>query len=126
MRAGLLAQLGCGGIQYNTAVTTRSIAAAMVAAAAGFFFLPAQEVAAQGTSVRVLVSNGMKAALEELQPQCERAIGHPLALQFNSTAAVKKKIEAGEVFDVTIITTEAIGDLIKEGKLASEIGRESC
>ena len=109
----------CGGIQYNTAVTSRSIAAALVAAAAGFIFLPVQQAAAQGAPVRVLVSNGMKAALEELQPQCERAIGHPLALQFNSTAAVKKKIEAGEVFDVTIITTEAIGDLIKEGKLAS-------
>ena len=61
----------------------------------------------------------MKAAIEELQPQCERAIGHPLALQFNSTAAVKKKIEEGEAFDVAIITTDAIGDLIKEGKLAS-------
>jgi molybdate transport system substrate-binding protein len=60
----------------------------------------------------------MKAAVEELQPQCERAIGHPLQVQFNSTAGVKKRIEAGEAFDVTIITREAIDDLIKEGKLA--------
>ncbi len=65
--------------------------------------------------------------MEELQPQCERAMGHPLALQFNSTASVKKAIEAGEGFDVTIITSEAIGDLIKQGKLAggsrTELGR---
>jgi molybdate transport system substrate-binding protein len=99
-------------------VTIRSIAAAIVATTAGFIFVPTQEAAAQGTPVRVLVSNGMKAAMEELQPQCERAIGHPLALQYNSTAAVKKKIEAGGGFDVTIITTEAIDDLIKQGKLA--------
>ena len=78
-----------------------------------------QQAAAQADPVRVLVSNGMKAAMEELQPQCERAIGHPLALQFDSTASVKKKIEAGEGFDVTIITTEAIDELIKQGKLAS-------
>lgn len=109
-------QLVFGGIQYNTAVTTRSIAASSLAIIVASI---SQQAAVQNTPVRVLVSNGMKAAIEELKPQCERAIGHPLSLQFNSTAAVKKQIEAGEAFDVTIITTEAIGDLIKEGKLAS-------
>ncbi len=87
-------------------------------AVVGFALLSAPEGSAQQGAVRVLVSNGMKGAIEELQPQCERAIGHPLAIQFNSTAAVKKKIEAGESFDVTIITTEAVEDLIKQGKLA--------
>jgi molybdate transport system substrate-binding protein len=78
-------------------------------AAAGF-------LSAQGP-VRLLVSNGMKGAMEELQPQCERAIGRPLSIEFSSTAALKKKIEAGADFDATIITTEAIDDLIKQGKL---------
>jgi molybdate transport system substrate-binding protein len=104
------------GFKYNTAVTIRSIAAVIFAATAGFTCAP--PAAAQGTPVRVLVSNGMKAALQELQPQCERAIGHSLDLQFNSTASVKQKIEAGEAFDVTIISMEAIDDLIKQGRLA--------
>src|SRR5579864_3992272 len=98
---------------------TRRLAATIAATTLGFIFLPPQAVAAGGnTPVRVLVSNGMKAAMEELQPQCERAIGHPLAVQYNSTLSVKKMIEAGEGFDVTLITTEAIDDLIKQGKLA--------
>ena len=97
----------------------RLIFAAIVATTVGFVLLSTPEGAAQGTEVRVLVSNGMKAAMEELQPQCERAVGHPLALQFHSTAAVKKQIEAGEGFDVAIITVEAIDDLIKEGKIAA-------
>src|SRR5437879_2413050 len=97
----------------------RLIFAAIVATTVGFVLLPTPEGAAQGAAVRVLVSNGMKAAMEELQPQCEGAIGHPLALQFNSTASVKKKIEAGEEFDVAIITSEAIDDLIKERKIAA-------
>jgi len=97
----------------------RLIFAAIVATTVGFVLLSTPEGAAQGTEVRVLVSNGMKAAMEELQPQCERAIGHPLALEFHSTAAVKKQIEAGEGFDVAIITAEAIDDLIKEGKIAA-------
>ena len=107
-------------------MTARSIAAAIVATTIGFFSLSSQEAKAQGGALRVLVSNGMKAAMEELQPQCERAIGHPLALQFNSTASVKKKIQAGEGFDVTIITTEAISDLIQEGKLAAGSRADLC
>jgi molybdate transport system substrate-binding protein len=108
-------------------MTLRSIVAATVGTTVGFIFLSTPEVAVQGTAVRVLASNGVKAALEALQPQCERAIGHPLALQFNSTASVKKEIEAGEGFDVAIITSEAIGDLIKQRKLAggsrADLGR---
>ena len=77
------------------------------------------DAAPQENAVRVLVSNGMKAAMEELLPQAQRAIGQPLAVQYNSTLAVRKKIEAGEIFDATVITSEAVGDLIKEGKLAA-------
>jgi molybdate transport system substrate-binding protein len=105
-------------------MTVRSIVAALLAATVGFVFVGTLKVEAQGDAVTVLVSNGMKAAMEELEPQCERAIGRPLALQFNSTASVKKKIEAGERFDVAIITTEAIDDLIKEGKIAASTHAE--
>jgi molybdate transport system substrate-binding protein len=98
-------------------MTFRSIAAAVVVTTVGFTALPVPEVAGQDTAIRVLVSDGMKAAIEELRPQCERAIGRPLALQFSSTASLKKEIEAGEAFDVTIITSEAVEDLTKQGKL---------
>ena len=92
-------------------------ASAFVAFTAAVTFLVPLELSAQ-TPIRVLVSNGMKAAMEELQPQCEHAIGHPLAVQFNSTASVKKMIQAGENFDATFITDEAIDSLIQQGKLA--------
>jgi molybdate transport system substrate-binding protein len=101
-------------------MTLRAIGTVIVVTTAGGIFLSPHVVAAQSTAVRVLASNGMKAALEELQPQCERAIGRPLALQFNSSASMKQKIEAGEAFDVAIITSEAIDDLIKQGKLAGD------
>jgi molybdate transport system substrate-binding protein len=86
---------------------------AIAVALAAFAF----NVTAQIVTVRVLVSNGLKAAMEQLQPRCERAIGHPLVLQFNSTAALKKKIAAGEEFDVAMITVEAIDDLAKQAKV---------
>jgi molybdate transport system substrate-binding protein len=86
--------------------------------------LSTQQTTAQVIGVRVLASNGMKGALEALQPQCERAIGHPLALQFSSTAALKKRIEEGEGFDVTVISAEAITGLTKEGKLVGNSRRD--
>jgi molybdate transport system substrate-binding protein len=61
----------------------------------------------------------MKAALEELRPQAEREIGRPLELRFNSTAGIKQQIQRGETFDAAIITSEAIGELIQQGRLAA-------
>jgi len=99
-------------------MTVRTIAA--IAATTALAFL-------QPTSIRALVSNGMKASTEALQSQIEQTIGRPLAIQFGSTASLMKRIEAGEAFDVTIITTEAIDDLIAQGKLTrvsrAEVGR---
>jgi len=111
-------------------MTLRSTAA-ILATALGLLSLAARPGAAQNASqksaLRLLVSNGMKGSMEELQPQIEKAVGRPLAIQFGSTASLKKRIETGEAFDVTIITTEAIGDLITRGKLAAasrkDVGR---
>ncbi len=111
-------------------MTIRTLAA-LVATAGGFLCLTTPPAAAQNTSqnnaLRLLVSNGMKGTMEALQPQCEKAVGRSLAIQFGSTASLKKRIEMSEAFDVTIITTEAIGDLIKQGKLTGasrmDVGR---
>lgn len=75
--------------------------------------------AAQGEPVRVLASNGVKAAVDELSSAAQSAIGHTLALQYGTTVLNKQKIETGESFDATILTSEAIDALIKEGKLAA-------
>jgi molybdate transport system substrate-binding protein len=109
---------------------TRSFAA-IAALSVALLRLATEPAAAQQRShdnaLRVLSSNGMKGSMEALQAQCEKAIGRPLAIDFGSTASLKKRIEAGEPFDVTIITTEAIADLIARGKLAgasrTDVGR---
>ena len=78
--------------------------------------------AAQTAEVHVLASNGIKAVVEELRPQAERAIGRPLAIEFNSSSALKQRIEAGEAFDVAILTSELLDELTKAGKIASGTG----
>src|SRR5262245_35005266 len=100
-------------------MTVRSIAAIVVAAETivRFTAWPAAQNRSDD-ALRILVSNGMKGSMEELRSQCEKAVGRPLAITFGSTASLKKRIEMGEAFDATIITTEAIDDLITQGKLA--------
>jgi molybdate transport system substrate-binding protein len=75
-----------------------------------------QVAAAQTSEVRVLASNGIKAVVEDLLPQSEHAIGHTISVQYRPTVALKQEIDAGEPFDVVIVTVESIAQLSKEGK----------
>ena len=92
----------------------------IISIAGGLILLLAQQAVPQSPPIRVLASNGVKAVLEELQSQCERATGHPLAIEFNSTAALRPRIDAGEAFDVVILTSEVIDDLARVGKIAAD------
>lgn len=98
----------------------RAIATAVAMTIIGIVFLFAEGGLAQAPAVRVLASNGVQGALNEIIPQCERVIGHPLSVEFGTTATLKPRIESGEAFDFTILTSEAIDALIKEGKVAAD------
>ena len=78
-----------------------------------------QAAGAQGGKLEVLCSNGMKAVVEALRPQIERDLGRPLAIEFDTTAALRQKIEAGAAFDVAVITTEAVNALAASGAIAA-------
>jgi molybdate transport system substrate-binding protein len=93
------------------------IAAAILAVNAAFFFLFAQKAPAQATSLRVLISDGMKPSMEELIPQIERSIGRTLAPHFDSSKTLEENVQGGEGFDAAILSSEVIDDLIKQGKI---------
>src|SRR4249919_688558 len=82
---------------------------------------------AQAAELRVLSGNGAKAAVRELCTQFERATGNTIKLHFEVNADLKKKIEAGEAFDVAVLNPPVIDALIKDGKLVTgsraDIGR---
>src|SRR5256885_14799461 len=85
----------------------------------GFIVVFAQQAGAQ-TPLRVLCSNGMKAVVEDLRARAEREIGRPLGnIEFATSAALRQKIQAGEAFDVAILSSDVLDDLIKAGKIAA-------
>ena len=103
----------------STIKKTLSMALAIVLLSAGFAIPFATRTPAQSAELRVMISDGMKAVVEELTPQIEQSIGRKLAVQFNSSKNLRDKIQAGEPFDAAILTSDVLDDLIKQGKIAT-------
>ena len=74
--------------------------------------------AAEAAEIRVLSIPGVKAPLEELAPQFERASGHKLAIRFEIFAQMKEPIDAGD-FDIAIFSKSVIDNLEKQGRIAA-------
>ncbi len=81
--------------------------------------LTASPLAARAAEVTLLISNAVKTVMEDLAPRFESATGNKLAITFGSTNPLKARIAKGEAFDLTLLGDDAIGDLIREGKLVA-------
>jgi molybdate transport system substrate-binding protein len=75
---------------------------------------------ADAAEIKVLCSNGIKAVVEELVPQFERATKHKVVVKYGLAAVLKQQIESGEPFDVAILTPSVIDDVINQGKIAAD------
>ncbi len=82
--------------------------------------LLAVSVGAEAAEIKVLSGNGARAAVAELAAQFERATGHKVTIRFEVNPAVKRRIEAGEAFDVAVLNPPVLDDLIKQGKIAAD------
>ena len=85
----------------------------------GLMILLTQGVAVQAAEVKVLCASAMRSVMKELGPRFERETGNKLVIQFDVVGALKRQIDAGEGFDVAILTTPLINDAFKEGKIAA-------
>jgi molybdate transport system substrate-binding protein len=97
--------------------TSRTLA---LIAAFGFFAASAHPARAQGGRITVLSSNGLRAVIQELAPQFEKATGNQIAINFSVAAELKKRIDGGEAFDLAILTPPLMDDLIKQGTVVRE------
>jgi molybdate transport system substrate-binding protein len=74
---------------------------------------------AQAAEVKVLASGAVKEAALELFPQFEKASANTVAVTWAGTVDIKKKIAAGEVFDLVIVASPELDAFAKEGKIAA-------
>ena len=97
-----------------------TFAVAILILASGLLSLVGRGTQAQNADLRVMISDGMKTVVEELTPQIEHSIGRKLAPQFNSSKNLREEILTGEPFDAAILTSDVLGDLIVQEKLAAD------
>lgn len=88
-------------------------------AALGFLAMAAAAVTATAAEVKVFSTIGVRAVMQELGPLFERKTGHKLVTTFEVAAALKRRIDAGEKFDVAILTVPIIDELIKQDKIVA-------
>lgn len=75
---------------------------------------------AQTVPLRVYTSDGFKPSLQALLPQAEHSVGQSISPEFDASKTLQAKIESGEPFDVAILSTNVIDELIKSGKIAAD------
>jgi len=88
-------------------------------AVVGMLLFSAFGVTPADPPLHVLASNGVKAVIDELRPKAVQAVGRPLAIEYDTSSSVKKRIESGEAFEVAILTSDVIDDLAKSGKITT-------
>jgi len=75
---------------------------------------------AAAAEIKVIGSPGVRAALLELAPQFEKATGYRAVMDFAVIAVLKRRIVAGEAFDIVIPGPELIDELVGQGKVAAD------
>ena len=73
----------------------------------------------QAAEVKAFVTGAARAAYQTLTPQFERASGHKLVNHFDLPPALVRQIDAGEPYDVIILSYD-IEALIKQGKVVAD------
>jgi molybdate transport system substrate-binding protein len=69
--------------------------------------------------IKVLTAGAYKQVVLALQPAFEKQTGHKLIVDNGTVGQLVKRIDAGEAFDVVVVSPGAIDDLAKKGKVAA-------
>ncbi len=88
------------------------VSAALVAA--GAIAMPVN-----AAEIKIMSTPAATTALHTAAADFERATGHKVIITFSNIATTRKRIAAGEDFDMIVVSPKAIDDLTREGKLAA-------
>jgi molybdate transport system substrate-binding protein len=70
--------------------------------------------------LKIFGSRVTRMIIEEVGPQFERATDHHLTVLTDVAAVMKRRIEAGEPFDLAVLVNFQADELIKQGKLLND------
>jgi molybdate transport system substrate-binding protein len=73
----------------------------------------------QPAEIRVLSSIATKEVYLELVPTFEHASGHKVSTTWAGTVDIMKRMAAGERYDIVMISSKELDDLVQQGKVAA-------
>ena len=77
--------------------------------------LPLMLAHAQAAEIKLLASNALRSALQEIAPQFETTSGHRIVITFGSTGNLTASIDKGTPFDLAVVGADALDNLIRRG-----------
>jgi molybdate transport system substrate-binding protein len=83
----------------------------------GCVLMVAASISARADEIKVISSNALRTVLEQLAPEFENTTHHKLVFTFGAGVPLKTAIEKDMSFDVAVLASAAIDDLIKQGRL---------
>jgi molybdate transport system substrate-binding protein len=75
---------------------------------------------ADAAEIKLISAPGVRGAVTELVRQFEAATGHEVIVHVEVLAALARRVDAGEAFDVAILSPAMIDDLARSGRVVSE------
>lgn len=82
-------------------------------------FLVAVPTAAMAADVAVYCSNGFRAVMEDLMPRFEQSTNNRVKVTYGLSTDLERRIEAGEAFDLAILTPALIETLAQQGRVVA-------
>jgi len=70
--------------------------------------------------IKVLVAGAYKGVLVALQPAFEQKTGHKLVVDNGTAGQLAKRVNDGEAFDVVVVPTGGMKELVAAGKVAAD------
>jgi molybdate transport system substrate-binding protein len=116
--------VNAAGAIGKLAMWNRIRAATMAAATAAtvvLLILTQHGGTARSAEIKVLSSAAPRGIFRELAPDFERKTGHRLVINYEFAADLKRRIEAGDPFDVAVLPPDMADDLVRRGKLGSRV-----
>lgn len=75
---------------------------------------------AGAAELKVFCTQALTGTFARLGPQFERDTGNKLVMTYGATGQLMGRIAKGEAFDVAILTTSAVDELAKQGKVVAQ------
>ncbi|MEA3133605.1 MAG: hypothetical protein QOG17_1451 [Gammaproteobacteria bacterium] len=89
----------------------------IIAATASFIGFPMSSTMSHAAEVKVISANGMRDILADTKAQFEQVSGHKLTITVVETGEIRRRVLAGEPYDVIMVPREAAEAFEQAGKI---------